>query len=73
MAHTPLDQHILDLLEKNGEMRSRDIYATKPEMSINTIREGEIICLNRGLSRITQISRISESGSSNMIGVVKGI
>ena len=38
MAHTPLDQHILALLEENGEMRSRDIYATKPEVSINTIR-----------------------------------
>ena len=38
MAHTPLDQHILDLLDQNGEMRSRDIYATKPEISINTIK-----------------------------------
>ena len=38
MAHTPLDQHILDLLDQNGEMRTRDIYATKPEISINTIR-----------------------------------
>ena len=37
-TRTPLDQHILDLLEQNGEMCSRDIYATKPEMSINTIR-----------------------------------
>ena len=38
MTNHPLDQHILDLLKKNGEMFSRDIYATKPEVSVNTIR-----------------------------------
>ena len=38
MAHTPLDQHILDLLDQNGEMRARDIYDTRPETSRNTIR-----------------------------------
>ena len=59
MAHTPLDNHILNLLEKNGEMRSRDIYATKPEVSEHTIRsrigklknEGKIEKVKNGVYR----------------------
>ena len=59
MAHTPLDQHILDLLEENGEMRSRDIYATKPEVNEHTIRsrigklknEGKIEKVKNGVYR----------------------
>ena len=66
MARTPLDQHILDLLEKHGEMRSRDIYATKPEISINTIRgrigklknEGKIEVVLGGVRLLPQLSAV---------------
>ena len=36
---TPLDEHIIDLLEQHGEMHSRDILASKPEVSPNTFRK----------------------------------
>ena len=63
MAHTPLDEHILNLLEQNGEMRSRAIYDTKPETSNNTIRgrigklkkAGKIEKVENGLYRLAPI------------------
>lgn len=36
---TPLDKHILELLNKNGEMHSKDIFASKPDVSVNTFRK----------------------------------
>lgn len=36
---TELDKHILELLDKNGEMHSKDIFASKPEVNLNTFRK----------------------------------
>ena len=63
MAHTPLDQHILDLLDQNGEMRTRDIYDTRPETSKNTIRSrigklktaGKVEKVQNGIYRLAPV------------------
>lgn len=61
---TVLDEHIIDLLKKNGEMHSRDILASKPEISPNTFRKRIAKLKQEGVIKMPKKSIYALSGSS---------
>ena len=61
---TVLDEHIIDLLKKNGEMHSRDILASKPEISPNTFRKRIAKLKQEGVIEMPKKSIYALSGSS---------